>query len=101
VDVAAHLRGFSEHCGTQEQLQYRSFGGQQQMVAIGGRHVQSATTALRRDISRLAPVVVRELYQRLTAIRSEGVAMVIVEQDITQAMALADRLYCLGPDECP
>jgi branched-chain amino acid transport system ATP-binding protein len=71
-------------------------GGQQQMVAIGRALMSNPQLLLCDEISLgLAPVVVRELYQRLTAIRSEGVAMVIVEQDITQAMRVADRLYCL------
>jgi branched-chain amino acid transport system ATP-binding protein len=43
----------------------------------------------------LAPVVVRELYERLMTIRAEGMAMVIVEQDIGQASKVASRLYCL------
>jgi branched-chain amino acid transport system ATP-binding protein len=38
---------------------------------------------------------VRDLYRRLADIRAEGITMLIVEQDIAQATAVADRLYCL------
>lgn len=71
-------------------------GGQQQMVAIGRALMTNPDLLLCDEISLgLAPVVVRELYQRLTTIRAEGMAMVIVEQDIGQASRVANRLYCL------
>jgi branched-chain amino acid transport system ATP-binding protein len=43
----------------------------------------------------LAPIVVREIYARLPAILAEGTALVIVEQDIVQALKVAQRVYCL------
>ncbi|MGF3021854.1 ABC transporter ATP-binding protein [Methylobacterium aquaticum] len=71
-------------------------GGQQQMVAIGRALMSNPDLLLCDEISLgLAPVVVRELYARLAEIRAEGMAMVIVEQDIAQATKVADRLYCL------
>lgn len=71
-------------------------GGQQQMVAIGRALMSNPEILLCDEISLgLAPIVVRELYQRLASIQEEGMAMVIVEQDIAQAMRVADRLYCL------
>lgn len=71
-------------------------GGQQQMVAIGRALMTNPDLLLCDEISLgLAPVVVRELYARLAEIRAEGMAMVIVEQDISQATRVADRLYCL------
>jgi len=71
-------------------------GGQQQMVAIGRALMSNPRLLLCDEISLgLAPAVIRELYQRLTAIRAEGMSLVVVEQDISQAVAVADRLYCL------
>lgn len=71
-------------------------GGQQQMVAIGRALMTNPDLLLCDEISLgLAPVVVRELYERLATIRAEGMAVVIVEQDIGQASKVATRLYCL------
>jgi branched-chain amino acid transport system ATP-binding protein len=38
--------------------------------------------------------VIRELYRALPAVVAEGTALLVVEQDIGQAMAVADRVYC-------
>jgi branched-chain amino acid transport system ATP-binding protein len=43
----------------------------------------------------LAPIVVREIYGRLPSILGEGLSLVIVEQDIVQALAAANHVYCL------
>jgi branched-chain amino acid transport system ATP-binding protein len=43
----------------------------------------------------LAPIVVRDIYARLPDIVREGLAVVIVEQDIVQALRAATKVYCL------
>jgi branched-chain amino acid transport system ATP-binding protein len=43
----------------------------------------------------LAPIIVREIYGRLPTIVGEGTAVVIVEQDVLQALSSSARVYCL------
>jgi branched-chain amino acid transport system ATP-binding protein len=43
----------------------------------------------------LAPLVVRRIYETLPEITAAGATVVLVEQDIGQALAGADRVYCL------
>jgi branched-chain amino acid transport system ATP-binding protein len=43
----------------------------------------------------LAPVVVRQLYEAIPAITGSGTTILLVEQDVGQALRAADRVYCL------
>jgi branched-chain amino acid transport system ATP-binding protein len=71
-------------------------GGQQQMVALGRALLANPRLLLCDEISLgLAPVVIDELYRIIPAIRDRGVSIVLVEQDITRSLAVADRFYCL------
>ena len=71
-------------------------GGEQQMTAIGRALMANPDLILFDELSLgLAPVVIKEIYEVLPIIKAEGTAMVVVEQDINRALAVADRVYCL------
>ena len=43
----------------------------------------------------LAPIVVRQVYEAVPVVKAHGTTVLIVEQDVNQALAVADRFYCL------
>ena len=70
-------------------------GGEQQMLAIGRGLMGNPRLLLVDEISLgLAPVVVRGLYRVLRTIAEEGTTTLVVDQDVSQIMALAQRIYC-------
>ncbi|QQM32997.1 ABC transporter ATP-binding protein (plasmid) [Martelella lutilitoris] len=71
-------------------------GGQQQMVAIGRALMSNPSVLLCDELSLgLAPVVIREIYAAFPTIRESGTAIIVVEQDIGQALKIADGVHCM------
>jgi branched-chain amino acid transport system ATP-binding protein len=71
-------------------------GGQQQMVAIGRALMANPDLILFDEISLgLAPVIIKSIYDALPDIVGGGMTAMIVEQDISKALSVSSRVYCL------
>ncbi|HEY1778841.1 MAG TPA: ABC transporter ATP-binding protein [Roseiarcus sp.] len=71
-------------------------GGEQQATAIGRALMMNPDLLLLDEVSLgLSPLIVERLYTRLEALKTSGVAMLLVEQDLKRAMATASRTICM------
>jgi branched-chain amino acid transport system ATP-binding protein len=71
-------------------------GGEQQSVAIGRALVANPRVLLLDELSLgLAPVIVQRIYGMLPQILASGVTVLLVEQDVSQALRVATHLQCL------
>jgi len=70
-------------------------GGEQQMVAVGRALMSNPKLLMFDELSLgLAPKIILHIYETLAKIRALGTTMLLVEQDIRQALNVADRVYC-------
>ena len=71
-------------------------GGEQQAVAIGRALMANPKVLLLDELSLgLAPTMVRRIYGVLPQLVEKGMAVLLVEQDVAQALRIADRFQCL------
>jgi branched-chain amino acid transport system ATP-binding protein len=71
-------------------------GGEQQSVAIGRALVANPRVLLLDELSLgLAPVVVQRIYGMMPQILATGLTVLLVEQDVSQALRVASRVHCL------
>jgi branched-chain amino acid transport system ATP-binding protein len=71
-------------------------GGQQQMLAIGRALMARPRLVIFDEISLgLAPVVMDKLYEALASLKQARMTVIVIEQDVDRALALADYAYVL------
>jgi len=72
-------------------------GGEMQMVAISRALLGSPGLVLFDEPSQgLAPKVVQDVMKTVTRLASEGISVLVVEQNVQSALAVADRVYVMN-----
>jgi len=71
-------------------------GGEQQMLAVGRGLMSKPKLQMFDEPSLgLSPILVRDIFNVIKRIKDEGVTVLIVEQNVKQTLAIADRAYVL------
>jgi branched-chain amino acid transport system ATP-binding protein len=76
-------------------------GGEQQMLAIGrGLMAEPRLLILDEPSLGLSPILVEELFALIARIHADGVAVLLVEQNVVQSLEIASRAYILAEGQC-
>jgi branched-chain amino acid transport system ATP-binding protein len=71
-------------------------GGEQRMLSMARVLVEGPKLLVADELSLgLAPIIVDEVYESLDRLREQGTALLIVEQQVTHALRLCDRVVLL------
>ena len=71
-------------------------GGEQQMLAVARAYIRRPALVLLDEVSfGLAPVIVDEIFAFLHRLTEQGSSLLLVEQYVDRALAMADRVYLL------
>src|SRR5207244_13183122 len=110
LDLGAYRRGharrednqsrvfaiFPRLAGRQAQSAGTLSGGEQQMLAIGrGLMAEPKLLILDEPSLGLSPLLVEELFALIKGINSQGIALLLVEQNVMQSLEVAQRAYVL------
>jgi branched-chain amino acid transport system ATP-binding protein len=91
------VEAFPDLGGRLDQAAGTMSGGQQQMLALARAYISGASVILLDEVSMgLAPIVVDQIFEFLDRIRGEHVSLLLVEQYVNKALAIADYAYILG-----
>jgi branched-chain amino acid transport system ATP-binding protein len=94
IERVYELFGWMKDRRTQRTAQLS--GGEQQSVAIGRALVANPRVLLLDELSLgLAPVIVQRIYAMLPQILATGLTVLLVEQDVSQALRVASHIQCL------
>ena len=76
-------------------------GGEQQMLAIGrGLMAEPRLLILDEPSLGLSPILVEQLFALIARIHADGVAVLLVEQNVVQSLEIASRAYILAEGQC-
>lgn len=87
---------FADLSNRRKQLGGTLSGGQQRMLALARVMVDAPKVLIADELSLgLAPMITEQTYDMLTKVRSTGTALLVIEQHVSHALALCDRVVIL------